>query len=171
MISGDRKSGMHTIQLRGPWQARVLSRASSCADKPTEQDVPDDKWHRVTLGDWSAWLGVEFRGVVRFERRFGCPTGLTESTRVTLVVEAVDFRAEISLNDQRVGQCQWGEGPWRTDIRDQLQPRNRLTIDVEMPVWEGANEGVERAGRAQLAGGLLGPVYLELLDDPSARGR
>lgn len=155
---------MHTIQLRGPWQAKVLSAGDPCPAANLQNSEPDRSWRRVPLGDWSSWLGREFRGVVCFQRRFGRPTGLLPTTQVELVIDAVDWQADIFLNDQPLGVCRWGEAPWRRDIGQLLLPSNQLRLTVSLPEWTAAEDQQRRGDRHGQAGGILGRVVLEIED-------
>jgi hypothetical protein len=144
----------------------------------------------VMPADWSGVLGGDFRGLVRFTRRFAQPTGLDGNTRVWLVVENVDWQAAVSLNGHPVGHTQHAGTsptpcllvplspslplspspplslcspcPARFDITALLQPRNELTIDVLLPEIAAGCLPLSRPGRENLAGGLIGLVRLEI---------
>ena len=59
---------MHTIRLRGPWQVEPVARFVLQADgtyRPVHDDLPPAA--RVTMpADWSATLGGDFLGRVRY---------------------------------------------------------------------------------------------------------
>jgi hypothetical protein len=61
--------------------------------------------------DWGASVGANFRGLVRFTRRFAQPTGLDEISRVWLVLESVDWQAAVSLNGTTLGCVQLANSP------------------------------------------------------------
>ncbi len=84
----------HAMRLHGPWEYRPLSRwvrADEDAWREIADELPRPGRARVP-GDWAAALGPDYRGRVRYTRRFGCPTGLASRERVWLVIEGVDAR-------------------------------------------------------------------------------
>ena len=140
---------VHSIRLHGPWQASVLESFSPKTDFVTE--------HRAKIpSDWSDWLGTSFCGRIAYVRNFGLPTGLTEDQKVWLVVEAIDFRGDVILNDQPLGRMQLGDSPMRIDVLRKLLKSNRLRIEIELP------SDAVRGDRNGLAGGLIGGVRLEI---------
>lgn len=155
---------MHTIQLRGPWEAKVLSRDAPSAEVGSTQSQPDTEWHRVAWGEWSNWLGRDFRGEVRFQRRFGRPTGIWPNTKVELVIESVDWRTRISLNDRFLGSCHGAEAPWQRDITHLLLVKNRLTLEIDLHDWHSSDVRQRLGERQGEAADILGPVYLALHD-------
>ena len=161
---------IHTIQLRGPWQLKPLARtrfvpsdpAQSKTLGPNELDVPSlpPEGRLNPVGDWSPLLG-DFRGIVRYERPFHRPTGLSGEP-VSLVIEGVDWRAAAYLNQEFVGELVWGE-TLRVDVRERLETRNLLWLDIELPEPDEAGATPFREGRsAEEAGGLIGGVRLEI---------
>ena len=171
----------HTIRLRGPWDYRPLARAELEADGSVrwdDRDLPAGG----TMGmpaDWGAALGNDFRGLVRFTRRFTQPTGLGEQTRVWLVVENVDWQATVTLNGTPLGCLQLANSPpapcllvfpsapalpcpGRFNIMPHLLPRNELQVEVLVPATSPGDPLLPRPGREHLAGGLIGLVKLEI---------
>ena len=171
----------HTIRLRGPWEYQPLARATLLADGSVSRDDRDlpAGGTIVMPGDWGAVLGSDFRGLVRFTRRFALPTGLDASTRVWLVIEDVDWQGTVVLNDHWLGDVQLAQTPparclsvaptlrpsispptpcpARFAITPHLQPRNLLTIDVlKSPTAAGP-------GWTTQPGGLIGLVRLEIV--------
>lgn len=153
---------VHEIRLHGPWQATVI-----CAVTPSSSDDSSAFQKKLHIpNDWGDWLGTEFRGLVAFDRAFGMPTGLEDDQEIWLVIEQVDYRAKVWLNrnggtetndHSPLGELQLGNSPFRRSIRHLMQARNRLHLEIELPV------GVERGDRSQLAGGLIGGVRLEIV--------
>ena len=132
---------MHTIKLRGPWQIEAMESLRGELPPPTETSVP---------GDWGAVLGAEYRGRVRYTRRFGLPTNLAAEERVSLAVGPVDYSATIQLNGELIGKQTWDDGDQRYHITPLLKPRNELQIVVELPA------DAPRSGRESQPGGLIG---------------
>jgi hypothetical protein len=155
----------HVIRLRGPWQVRPLARTVLVAGGSTEETpgpLPPAGRSEVP-SDWGDALGRDFRGRVRYLRRFGCPTGLGEQDRVELVVERVDAFGAVWLNSQSLGPIPAGGRAVRFDITARLQPRNELVLQVELPALIAGSPPLARPGREGLPGGLIGEVRLEIV--------
>ena len=106
--------------------------------------------------DWGDWLGDSFRGRVAYVRNFGLPTGLADDQKIWLVVEEVDYRGNVFLNDRPLGWLQLGDPPMRIEVHSELRKSNQLRIEVELPVQS------DRGGRNERAGGLTGSIRLEI---------
>ena len=104
--------------------------------------------------DWSESLGADFRGLVRYTRRFTCPTGLEPATRVVLVIEAVNRSGRVSLDDRSLGEISDATTPWQCEIGEYLSERHLLRVEVDMPADAVAG-----------CGGLIGEVRLEIFDE------
>jgi hypothetical protein len=133
----------HVIRLRGPWEYSPLERfdADAPLPPPGKQTMP---------GDWSSTLGANFRGRVRYTRRFGKP-GFTEPyEQLWIVCQQVHSHAQVLLNGEVLGEV-LGDQPGIFEVTDKLAFRNMLEMVVEHPV--GAVE----------AGGIIGDVQLEIL--------
>jgi beta-galactosidase/beta-glucuronidase len=154
----------HVIRLRGPWDYEPLQRLELAADGAVQTaDEPLPAPGRITIpADWGQTLGTDFRGRVRFVRRFGQPTNLGASERVWLVCEGVDLRGEASLNGRPLGELQGWRTVARFDVTTQLELRNELAIVVELPPLGDRTEHALRCDRAGRAGGLIGEVRLEI---------
>ena len=148
---------MHTIRLRGPWQLEPLQRYIQQPDGSHRWDndnLPAEA--RQTMpADWSASIGPDFLGRVRYHRVFQTPTGLDNGERVFLVVEPPRSRGIVTLANQELGEVVAGRSPARFDVTDCLEDHNRLEIIVEYPV-----PGVNFI--AAEPGGLIGEVRLEI---------
>lgn len=125
-------------------------------------DLPAASERAEVPGDWSRTLGENFRGRVKYTRRFQLPTGLKPNTTIGLVFEEIDGRAEVILNGQPIADASFGAGATRIDVTSLLLPRNELICIVDLP--EG---NITRpVGRESMAcGGLTGEVYLEIAED------
>jgi hypothetical protein len=101
----------HRIRLNGPWEVHP-----EAAGAPTGRlMVPG------TLGD-GGW--TDYVGRVRFRRRFGKPTGLTNE-RVWLVFERIAGAATVALNGQALGEIQ-SQGAF--EVTTQLGGRNEVEV-------------------------------------------
>jgi hypothetical protein len=122
-------------------------------------------------GDWAGVLGADFQGRVRFTRRFHSPTGLDTAAHVWLVIDDVDWQAEVSLNDRLLGRvvCSLSTDPQQAlkcpacfDIAKLLSPQNRISIIVTSPTLDAGDVPSPRPGRTGNPGGLIGLVRLEI---------
>ncbi|HEX3997128.1 MAG TPA: hypothetical protein VHX65_01090 [Pirellulales bacterium] len=158
-------SDTHIIRLRGPWEYEPLARVGMAADGTRHEGrdrlPPAGRVHLPA--DWGAILGVDFRGRVRYTRRFGLPTNLEPHEQVWLVVEGVDYFADMSLNGTPLGKVVGYQQPREFDIRRLLAERNLLTLDVELPQLEDVQTvSLDRPGREHLPGGPIGEIRLEI---------
>lgn len=142
---------MHVIRLRGPWQVIPLARFLPQTDGTyleVEQPLPAECRANMPA-DWSATLGSDFLGRVRFARSFHKPTALETGERVFLVVEPAQTGAAVELNRKSVGDVRWNGAPLRVDITELLGGDERLEIVVEHAT-------------SDCVGGLVGEVRLEI---------
>lgn len=154
----------HSIRLRGPWEFEPLARTLLRADGSIiEQPGKVPPAGRAQLPcDWSATLGREFRGRVRYRRRFNRPTGLGPHERVFLVVEGVDAFGSVALNDRPLGPIRGYAVPASFDVTDLLAASNLLAVDVESPEATSGAAAPLRPGRETAAGGPIDEVRLEV---------
>jgi hypothetical protein len=122
----------HIIRLRGPWEYEVLSQTGGAPIAPAAG--------RVQMPcNWSATLGDDFRGRVRYRRFFNWTAQLEAAQQVTLALEGASHCAEVTLNGQPLGHI--GTGPAWLPITSLLQPRNELVVDIEALDAESARGG------------------------------
>jgi hypothetical protein len=161
----------HTIRLRGPWQYAVVAQSSpkrSGANEEWVEPLPQGTIH--IPADWSAKLGSDFCGRVRYSRNFGKPTGLEMNDHVELVCDCVDPCGCVELNGSTLGSIPLGLRATRFDITQLLQTRNQLIIDIELPAEIETDSTWIRPGRERLAGGIVGEVRLEIFHPKASRG-
>ena len=156
---------MHVIRLRGPWEYEPLARAIRIGTgdwKLETSDLPPGGRVLVPV-DWGETLGPEFRGRVRYLRRFGQPTSLSPSAQIWLAVDGVDAFASVSLNDESLGEVLGPEVRVRFNVTGYLRPRNILVLEVEKPRLGAPNphESVTDS-RQGLPGGPISEVRLEI---------
>ncbi len=153
----------HVIRLRGPWQYEPLARTVLLPNGTTREEpgtLPPSGKTEVPA-DWGEKLGADFRGRVRFTRRFGLPTGLSSAHRVDLVIERVVSFGSAALNGESLGDLPIGGGPYRFDVTARLRPRNELGIEVEFPRSMDRPPRPAHLDQKDDAGGL-GDVRLEI---------
>jgi hypothetical protein len=163
----------HVIRLRGPWDYEPLARFVTQADgstSMTNKKLPPSGVIDLPA-DWASVFGADFQGRVRFTRRFHRPTGLEASSRVRLVIDDIDWQADVALNDSVLGAVIYSQSvespnpqrcPARFDITTLLSPQNRLSIVVTSPTLDADNILLPRPGRVGHPGGLIGLVRLEI---------
>jgi hypothetical protein len=154
----------HIIRLRGPWNLEPLARVGLHADG-TSVDLggPLPSACRTTVpSDWGQALGVDFRGRVRYSRRFHQPTGMAEIERIDLVIERVDALGWVWLNGQLLGEIPLGFVEFREEIKERLERYNLLEVQVECPEWREGGTGEPHGQRTGRPGGLVGEVLLEI---------
>lgn len=151
---------IHTIRLRGPWRYEPLFRIiRTPAGELVEQTCGMPPPGRVEIpSDWGKILGADFRGRVRFRRRFHCPTGLTRESVVKLVVQQVADFGFVELNGKRVGDIPPCAVGTRFQITRYLSASNDLSVVVE----RAAESTPDRAIGCPQPGGLIGDVFLEI---------
>lgn len=154
----------HTIRLRGPWILEPLARTAIRPDGTSVDlsgSLPSACRTQVP-SDWGDSLGADFRGRVRYARRFHRPTGMADIERIELVIERVDAFGWVWLNGQSLGEIPLGFMGFRAEIKERLEKFNLLEIQVECPVWMQPDVVQPRGPRAGLPGGLVGNVLLEI---------
>lgn len=162
----------HSIRLRGPWEYQPLVRFAPLASghlHQTTEDLPAGGTAHLPA-DWGDLLGSDYQGVVRFTRRFHRPTGLDAASRVWLVIDDVDWHADVAVNEQTLGSavCRLAAEPAamrcprRFDIRAGLLPENLLSLTVSSPQLSGDSVPLPRPGREGQPGGVIGLVVLEI---------
>ena len=111
-------NGGHRIQLHGPWQL-VASPATRVqvplAFAELESQVP-----QTDLSD-----------NLQLVRKFGCPTGLSSRSVVTLHWDAAGRRASLSFNDSQRHHVTPGS-VWQLDITELLRPRNMIQVTLDL---------------------------------------
>jgi len=163
----------HSIRLRGPWEYQPLVHylPLPCGQlQESTRDLPP----RGTIelpADCGRRLGAGFFGKVRFTRTFHRPTGLAAQSRVWLVIEEVDWQAVVTINGRICGEVicsaaiaprDYQTCPARLDITADLLAYNRLEIEVSSPRLTADGHLIERPGRHDEPGGLMGLVRLEI---------
>lgn len=134
------------MHLKGPWQYQLL--ADSSDDSRPSAGRPEQAGRIKLPADWQECFG-EFRGRVRYERHFNRPTNLDPEERVYVVFEEIGGQASVQLNETDLGIAGNKPGPFEFEIKDLLQQRNLLCVEVE---FLAENE----------PGGLWAPVAIEI---------
>src|SRR5687768_14199790 len=117
----------HVIRLRGPWNYEPLARfvpLAAGSASVTNDDLPPSGVIELP-GDWASAIGADFQGRVRLPRRFHRPTGLDGGSRVWLVIDDVDWQADVTLNDRPLGTVVCSQS---TDPQQATKCRARFDI-------------------------------------------
>jgi hypothetical protein len=156
-------TNMHIIRLRGPWEVEAVARIELQTDgsyRPVKESLPAAARARMPA-DWSAAMGAEFYGRVRFVRTFNQPTGLESGERVFLVVEPPRSCGLVRMNGHELGCVRFGGAAGRFDITPLLKDHNSVEIDVEHPELDDDGNPPDD-GCVDIPGGLVGEVRLEI---------
>jgi hypothetical protein len=90
---------------------------------------------------WTASPLRNYRGRVRFRRRFHWPTRLADNERLWLHFAGVDTQATVYLGGRLLGSHHGPFEPFEWDITEQIQPRNELWVDVDFENSSDAPRG------------------------------
>ena len=143
----------HTIALRGPWQIEVIRAIRS--PEPTaaaESKLTAGRTATVRLpASWGELFG-EFRGRIRFNRRFHPPTNVGESDRLSVVITDVGCSGTVLLNGDLLGTI------------DPTANVNRYSIPTYLPVNASLSIELELTGPCTTPQeiGLINPVIIEI---------
>lgn len=156
-------SSPHAIRLRGPWQYEPLARTVLLPDGTTEPEPGElpPPGRIIIPSDWGETLGADFRGRVKFLRRFNRPTGLDPLHRVFIVIEQIDAFGCVSLNEASLGEIPAVASQTQFEITKLIQPHNILCIEVELPRTSPESDLSHRRDQNQ-PGGIIGEVRLEI---------
>ena len=154
----------HVIRLRGPWRYEPLARTRRlpCGTSEILPGCLPSAGQTQVPADWGEVLGPEFRGRVRYQRRFNRPSGMADVLRIDLVIECVDAFGEVRLNGLPLGVIPPGFREFRAEIASRLELYNLLDVDVELPECIETSAPLPRGSRDGSPGGLVGEVRLEI---------
>jgi hypothetical protein len=149
--SGDYSS--YRILLRGPWACEPLARAERDAIGAlvwTSGPLPAAGTVRLPAS-WQDLFG-DFRGRVRFRRRFHPPSNIEAGDRLAIVFDGAGGTGSVALNGHGLGQLDSATGAKSFEATGLLQVNNELAVELEFT----------ETGKACPPGGLFGPVALEI---------
>jgi beta-galactosidase/beta-glucuronidase len=130
------------MHLKGPWEYEPVATDAASAPAAGTAKLP---------AAWQAIVG-DFRGTLRFRRRFHRPTNLEPHERVCVVFDGLGGTARVAVNGQLLGTIDGGRTTGQFEITPLLRPNNELVVEIDY--------GADHARRAP--GGLWGPVALEI---------
>src|SRR5579871_370288 len=102
----------HRMHLKGPWEYEVQMDSPSPASQPKPALSPKAAVEPLKVSatgtirmpsTWEAAFG-DYRGAIRFQRRFQKPTNLDPEERVFVVFDGIGGTARVTLNDQELGE-------------------------------------------------------------------
>ena len=143
----------HRIFLRGPWQAEPLARADNQFDGTrvwSHRELPAAGTVRLPAA-WQILFG-DFRGRVRFSRRFHPPSNVTPDDRLSIVLDGIRGSGSIYLNGEFLGKIEIANTTAKFDVTGKLQINSTLQIELEFT----------ETSPAASAGGLFASVALEI---------
>ncbi len=137
------------MHLKGPWKYRILPAAEQMS--PPDPEIAAEG--RIKLpAAWEECFGT-YRGTVRYQRHFNCPTNLDSHEQVFVIFTEIGGQASIRLNGSELGTAAGGPGPFEFEITTLLQSQNMLEADVTFQTADPS------------PGGLWSPVALEIRSD------
>jgi len=127
------------ISLDGSWSYRPLARTTLHADGSITEatsDLPAPGTMPVP-SNWNLQGLPNFNGWVRFERDFDFSEPVSPSDRVFLVLQGVDYFADVELNGTPVGRHEGYFQTFELDVTPQIKRgRNHVAITVDAPMEE-----------------------------------
>jgi hypothetical protein len=133
---------MHRMHLKGPWEF-----------EPVAGDHPPPAGRVKLPQSWEDTWG-EFRGAIRYRRRFHRPTNLDPHERVWIVFDGMGGSAQVAVNSRQLGVILPGAPfPARFEVTPLLQANNELVVDVAF------------GGDVSGPGGLWAPVAIEITSE------
>lgn len=173
------------IDLNGVWRYQPLAWTTLHADGTISEQVANlpPAGEMLLPMNWQKRGLESFDGRVRFTRTFVAPA-LSPSERAFLVFRGVDYFADVTLNEQRLGRHAGYFEPFEFEITDILRSgENQLQVDVDCPLeepgavwpdhkwvikgilnhWDARPGSWDPAtGQEQNSGGIWGNVYVEV---------
>ena len=111
-------NGGHRIQLHGPWQL--------VASPATRVQVP------LAFAELESQVPpASFTDKLELVRKFGCPTGLSPRSVVTLHWDSAGREASLSFNDSQRHHVTPGSA-WQLDITELLKSRNTIQVTLNL---------------------------------------
>ena len=121
----------HTIRLIGPWSWMPIS-----AELLQAEEVEGERRRFQAPMGLAEQLPADFRGALRLERSFNCPTGLKADDRVDLCCQLA-CAGQLRLNDWTHS---FAAGEQRWSVRDKLRRHNRLAIALRVDTPDPGEE-------------------------------
>src|SRR5262245_29553337 len=155
----------HRIRLHGPWEFEPVARTVLHPDGVIEScpgPLPLSGRMRMPA-TWSGTPLDGFRGHVRFRRRFHRPRALEPQERLWIAFHGVDYFAEVTLNETRLGRHQGYFAPFEFEVTSLIQPFNELVVDVNCPTDLDPNRaGMLRAGLESLTPRFVAGIWRDV---------
>ncbi|WP_137719652.1 glycoside hydrolase family 2 protein [Methylobacillus flagellatus] len=171
------------LDLGGRWQFQPVP--ITAAAKP----APGPSWTAIQVPDNWYRQGYDISGRAWYRKTFQLDT--LQHASAHLVFAAVDYRADVWLNGQHLGQHEGYFQPFEFEVRRHLRTgQNELLVLVDSPLEQPADWSLNKRlikgvlshhdtrpggawserGQEQNTGGIWGPVHLELDGEVSLRG-
>jgi hypothetical protein len=131
-IENDAENSPYRILLRGPWECEPLARAERDAAGVlvwTESRLPPPGTVRLPAS-WQDLFG-DFRGRVRFRRRFHPPSKIEPGDRLFIVFAMIGGTGSVALNGGDLGKIRMAADRASFEVTGLLQVNNELIVDLE----------------------------------------
>ncbi|MGE5192409.1 MAG: NRDE family protein, partial [Deltaproteobacteria bacterium] len=122
----------YRILLRGPWQCEPLARAERDAAGAlvwSTTGLPPAGTVRLPA-TWQDLFG-DFRGRVRFRRRFHPPSNIEPGDRLFIVFDGFGGTGPVSVNGHYLGKLDTAAGNATFDVTGLLQVNNEIVVELE----------------------------------------
>jgi beta-galactosidase len=169
LLSASLLAGADTLSLDGTWQI-IFDPGNSGRTGSWQLDEPFSKHPAIReIQVPSCWEEIEkdYEGVAFYRHKFQVPANWKGKT-IRLHFDAVNFRAEVWLNDQAAGFHEGGFSPFEFRVEQVVKPgeENTVTLRVAGPILmtdqviEGVGQMETPQWRGAITGGIWQPVKL-----------
>jgi len=161
-------SARNVVSLNGPWEIVFDPKNEGRrADWFHDANFPQDRARTINVPCCWELVEKDYEGVAFYRRKFTVPADW-EGKIVRLKFDAVNFQAEVWVNDQAVGFHEGGFTPFTLRVDPALKPGRQNTIIVRVlgPILleqkriEGIGPMETPQWRGAIAGGIWQPVRL-----------
>lgn len=158
------------LSLNGTWEIVFDSKNVGKIEQLHLEQYFDQNSNKQEIDVPSSWETIkeDYEGVAFYKKSFAVPkewdTGI-----VSLHFEAVNYKAEVWLNDQAVGVHEGGFTPFSFEVDEVIKPgeENHLTLRIVGPILM-TDQVIDEMGRMELpqwrgaiTGGIWQDVWLE----------
>ncbi|MCP5110545.1 MAG: hypothetical protein GY953_06885, partial [bacterium] len=170
--------GGDELSLDGTWQIIFDHDNSGRLDKLHLDEAFSKHPAKREIQVPSCWEEIEkdYEGVAFYRHKFHVPANWERKT-IRLHFDAVNFRAEVWLNDQAAGFHEGGFTPFEFRVEKMIKPgeENTVTLRVAGPILmtdkviEGVGQMETPQWRGAITGGIWQPVRLVATNDAYVR--
>ena len=122
------------LPLNGPWSYRQDADRSGEADRLFASSLDRSDWPRMNIPtNWYKTEVGDYHGIIWFAKQFDLPAEM-RGRELTLRFDAVDYIADVWLNDRYLGRHEGFFAPFSFRVTDAVRDRaNILVVRVDSP--------------------------------------